>query len=95
MGVPGITGYVHEVRMLGRIEKRDVNWIGFLQRRFRSATTEAYENEFHELSNSEIARNYWLGNPSTGPNWEFVAETAVIVNADNLPSRIPEMRDWR
>jgi hypothetical protein len=66
-------GYLHFVEPTGHIEKRDNYWIGQLQVRHTPSLVRWRSPELGILSDDEIGKKYWSGEPSQKPNWELVA----------------------
>jgi hypothetical protein len=81
VGVPFSEGYVHEVEPIGDVYKRDLAWIGILQRRHHK-NPHLQRNEHPELSDAEVADKYWAGEASDNACWEYVANEAKVVDVD-------------
>jgi hypothetical protein len=82
VGVTYNEGYVHEVEPIGRVDKRDLAWIGVIQRRHHKNEL-LRKNEYPTLSDTEIANKYWSGEASDNPLWEWVAKQAKVIDVDN------------
>ena len=81
-------GYIHTVSPCGNVEKRDMGWIGILQQRHHK-NDDIRKNRCPNLSDSEIASNYWSGTQTDTPSWEWVTKSARVmkVDADCSPVR--------
>ena len=69
-GVPFDQGYVHTVEPLGKIDKRDLAWIGVIQRRYHK-DSRLRKNQYSDLSDEQVADKYWSGEASDKPSWEW------------------------
>jgi hypothetical protein len=87
VGVTYDEGYVHEVEPIGEVDKRDLAWIGVIQRRHHKNEL-LRKNEYPTLSDTEIADKYWSGEASDKPLWEWVATEAKVIDVDNDLSRV-------
>jgi hypothetical protein len=87
VGVTYDEGYVHEVEPIGKVDKRDLAWIGAIQMRYHK-NQRLRKNEYPELSDDEIADRYWSGEASDKPLWEWVAKKAKVINVDSDRSRV-------
>jgi hypothetical protein len=87
VGVTYDEGYVHEVEPIGKVDKRDLTWIGAIQRRhYKNALLR--NNEYPTFSDTEIADKYWSGEASDKPLWEWVVKEAKVIDVDNDLSRV-------
>lgn len=77
-------GYVHQVQPLGDVTEHDVEWIGALQRRYPKSGMPIKE-KYADLSDQELAENYWNGVKSKFPSMEFHATEATVINVDDQP----------
>lgn len=75
-------GYLHIVEPSGRIERRDNSWIGELQKRHHANEKIRClrDSMLSNLTDDDLADNYWRGTASNNPTWEIVAEAAVITD---------------
>jgi hypothetical protein len=87
VGVTFDEGYIHEVEPIGKVEKRDLNWVGVLQRRHHK-NERLRTDGFPLLSDSDIADKYWSGEASDNPSWEWVAKEAKVIDVDCALSRV-------
>ena len=73
-------GYLHFAIPFERYVKRDNYWIGQLQLRLNSNAQikKMCDGTLENLSNDDLAKNYWNGVPSQSPNWEIVCASATI-----------------
>jgi hypothetical protein len=77
-----LSGYVYRVQPEGKVEGHDVHWIGELQRSAgkRDMTFPPTEYmDWTERTLDYLCANYWWGEPSDRPVWEYLAPAAVIV----------------
>jgi hypothetical protein len=84
LGLPYDEGFVHVVEPIGTVERRDVSWLGELQKRMHNnpmVQNAGAENrrEFAGLSNEELADNYLSGVLSNSPVLEYLAEAVTVV----------------
>jgi hypothetical protein len=87
VGVTFNEGYVHTVEPVGKVDKRDLAWIGVIQRRHHR--NERLRKELcPELSDPQVADRYWSGEASNKPLWEWVAKEAKVVDVDSDLSRV-------
>jgi hypothetical protein len=87
VGIPYDEGYVHTVAPIGRIDKRDLTWIGVIQLRHHR-NEKLRKNLSPKLSDAQIADKYWSGEASDKPSWEWVAKEAKVVDVEEDRSRI-------
>jgi hypothetical protein len=87
VGVPFDEGYVHTVEPIGKVDKRDLAWIGVIQRRHHK-NQRLRKNEYPTLSDNDVADRYWSGEASDKPLWEWVAKEAKAVDVDSDLSRV-------
>jgi hypothetical protein len=87
VGVTCDEGYVHTVEPIGKVDKRDLAWIGVIQRRHHK-NERARKNEYPTLSDNDVADRYWNGEASDEPSWEWVAKEAKVVDVDIDLSRV-------
>lgn len=93
LGIPLQNGYIHEVVPVGEVQIRDVNWVGYLLQRFSPLAASSSNLASMSMTDREFVENYWDGQPTNAPMWEFVSETAIVRNVDERPSRVPPMRE--
>ena len=86
-GVPFDQGYVHTVEPLGKIDKRDLAWIGVIQRRYHK-DSRLRKNQYSDLSDEQVADKYWSGEASDKPSWEWVTKEAKVIAVDNETSQV-------
>jgi hypothetical protein len=82
VGVCYDEGYVHKVEPVGKVDQRDLAWIGVLQLRHHK-DERLRKTRYPELSDSQIADRYWSGEESEKPLWEWVAKNAKVVAVDS------------
>jgi hypothetical protein len=87
LGIPYEKGFIHEVDPLGKLEKRDLAWIGVLQGRYPK-TKRYVADPCQEITDSEIADMYWSGKATENPVWEWIARDAVVVHVDELATNV-------
>ena len=87
VGVTFDEGYVHKVEPIGKVDKRDLAWIGVLQRRHHR-DERLRKNNYSPLSDNNVADNYWSGEASDKPSWEWVAKEAKVIDVDGGSSRV-------
>jgi hypothetical protein len=87
VGVTFDEGYVHKVEPLGKVDKRDLAWIGIIQRRHHKNDL-LRKDVLVGLSDSDIADRYWRGEASSKPLWEWVAKEAKVIDVDDDLSRV-------
>lgn len=81
VGVTFNDGYVHEVVPDADVQRRDLYWIGVLQRRY--IEDERFRANLEPLlSDNEVADRYWSGAASPKTNWEWVARRATVIEVD-------------
>ncbi len=89
-GAAGLTydeGYIHAVDPLGDMERRDLVWTGILQ--MRHFKDPRFRRDLRpDLSDEQIADNWWAGAASEKPDWEYVAREAVVLGVDENPTRV-------
>jgi hypothetical protein len=86
VGVPYDEGYVHTVVPIGRVDKRDLAWIGVIQLR-QQRNEQLRKNLYPKLSNARVADKYWSGEASDKPLWEWVAKEAKVVDVEGNLAR--------
>jgi hypothetical protein len=87
LGVTFNEGYVHTVEPIGKVDRRDLAWIGVIQCRYHR--NERLRKELcPELSDAQVADKYWSGEASNKPSWEWVAKEVRVVDVDNNKSRV-------
>ena len=74
-------GYLHVVEPIGRVEKRDINWIKELQLRHHrnSIFHKKVDPALKNISDEEIANRYWQGISSAVAEWEYVSAAARVI----------------
>ena len=77
----GYSNFIYQVKPQGKIEKNDVHW-------WAKILDNIYdENHLSRNFISEylkkMAINYWAGNASNRPTWEYRCESAIIVSLQN------------
>lgn len=88
-GVTYDEGYLHTVRPIGPVHRRDLKWLRQLQLRHyrdthdlgivdRAKVNVLLGKKYTALSHEEIARRYWAGEGSDNPDWEFVVASAEV-----------------
>ena len=87
MGVSYDEGYVHKVEPLGKVDKRDLTWIGVIQSRHHR-NAQIRKDRCPKLSDDHLAHNYWRGEASKRPLWEWVAKEAKVIEVDSTLSRV-------
>lgn len=87
VGVTFDNGYVHTVEPIGKVDKRDLAWIGVLQRRHHK-NERVRKNVHPALSDDDVADRYWNGEASDRPLWEWVTEKATVIDVDDELSRV-------
>lgn len=87
VGVPYDEGYVHTVEPIGKVDKRDLAWIGVIQRRHHR-NERLLKEPCPELSDAQLADKYWSGEASNKPSWEWVAKEAKVVDVDSDLSHV-------
>ena len=80
-------GYINTVVVDGNFEMRDLLWIGVLQQRHNKWVA-VKGNIFSDLSDEQVAANYWSGKGTEVPDWEWVSKSALVVDVDSEPTRI-------
>lgn len=78
-GVSFNKGFVHSVEPLGTAHKRDTYWIGVLQRRYFSKSP-LQKDLAPTLTDDAVAQNYWSGKAGPDPTWEWVTESAKVID---------------
>lgn len=76
-----VSGYIYEVRAEGRPQQHDVHWIGGLQRSQQKKDMTFPPIEWLDWTKKNLdylCANYWYGEPSISPVWEFLVPSAVI-----------------
>ena len=87
MGVTFSEGYIHTVEPMGGLEKRDIRWIGVLQRRHHKR--DILRKELcPDLGDDAVAERYWSGTASEDPVWEWVAEKVRVVEVESKVSPV-------
>jgi hypothetical protein len=87
VGVTFDKGYVHKIEPIGKIDKRDLTWIGVLQSRHHK-NERLRKNEYSSLTDNDIADKYWSGEGSDKASWEWVAKEAKVLDVDSDLSRV-------
>ena len=87
VGVTFDEGYIHQIEPLGKVDKRDLTWIGVLQRRNHKDTW-LRKNSYPLLSDVDVADNYWSGKASDNPSWEWITKEARVLEVDSGSSRV-------
>lgn len=98
MGLTYGQGYLHVVKPIGSVEKRDNNFIGELQKRHSTidAIRAMADPRLQTLTDDQIAQKYGAGEASPEPNWEFLCSGAEVVEVDDAlhvvrkPSRLTQ-----
>lgn len=78
-GVPYEKGYVHLVEPVGAVQKHDAVWIGRIQRRKRFEKFAKTALPPRDLPDAQLASNYWSGEATPHPEWEYLAASARVV----------------
>lgn len=90
-GLPFDDGFLHQVELLGRSERRDNTWLGVLQLRLSDRPgmrTSGYA-KYPELSNEAICLSYWAGKASDTPNREIATDKALVKEClDDEPRKL-------
>ena len=81
VGVPYDESYVHKVEPIGKVYKRDLAWIGVIQRRHHR-NERLRKNDYPKLSDAQVVDKYWSGEASEKPRWEWVAREAKVIDMD-------------
>lgn len=91
VGVTYKEGYVHEVEPVGKVDQRDIAWIGSLQWRY-FPTEKMRKDEHPPLSDDELADRYWGGVASEKPTWEWVSKEGTVKAVDDVVSPVSPPR---
>lgn len=76
-GIDFAEGYIHEVVALGPVSKHDEVWLGRMQLREIYLKRKLSLSSF--LSHEQLAGNYWSGEASEKPVWEYLAASARVI----------------
>jgi hypothetical protein len=87
MGLSYDEGYVHKVEPIGKVHRRDVAWIGVIQRRHHK-DKRLRKDSCPELSDAQLAEKYWKGEASKTPMWEWIAKEAKVIEVESTPARV-------
>lgn len=90
-GIQTTRRFIHTLRLIGPVERRDMIWIGALQAKHPNTYgSEIATRLMHQrlksrypdaaLPDEELARRYWSGAPSASPKFEFVARSAQVLS---------------
>lgn len=95
LGLPFDHGYLLTVEPDGRIERRDANWIGELQRRHKPPRGVKPDPGLKQLTDETIADKYLAGKMSPSPAPEVLCDSATVVDVvDELSAvRRPKLAD--
>ncbi len=87
VGVPYDRGYVHTIIPIGKVDRRDLTWIGVLQMRYHKREQLRARARYPRVSDDQVVDGYWSGQASDTPDWEWVAKEAQVVAVDE--NRLP------
>lgn len=83
-------GYIHTVAVKGKVQKRDTNLVGELQKRHHAnpLIAKLADQRLAALSDDEVADKYYAGEPSQQPTWEYLAEGGTVEEVADEPVKI-------